>query len=55
MLSFCNISTVVMVDRRTREIYYRLGAPPLSGQHAPTILPNGHILLFRKTDRTPLD
>jgi hypothetical protein len=46
MLSFRNISTVVMIDRRTGEIYWTLGAPPLSGQHAPTILPNGHILLF---------
>jgi hypothetical protein len=46
MLSFRNISTVVMIDRRTGEIYWKLGAPPLSGQHAPTILPNGHILLF---------
>jgi Arylsulfotransferase (ASST) len=46
MLSFRNISTLVMIDRRTGEIYWNLGAPPLSGQHAPTILPNGHILLF---------
>jgi hypothetical protein len=29
-----------MIDRRTG------GAPPLSGQNAPTILPNGHVLLF---------
>jgi len=46
MLSFRNISTVVMLDRRTGEIYWKLSAPPLSGQHAPSILPNGHILLF---------
>jgi hypothetical protein len=46
MVSFRNISTVVMIDRRTGEIYWKLGAPPLSGQHAPTILANGHILLF---------
>ena len=46
MLSFRNISTVVMIERRTGEIYWKLGAPRLSGQHAPTILPNGHILLF---------
>jgi len=46
MLSFRNISTVVMIDRRTGKIYWKLGAPPLSGQHAPTILPNGRILLF---------
>jgi hypothetical protein len=46
LLSFRHISTVVMIDRRTGEIYWKLSAPPLSGQHAPTILPNGHILLF---------
>jgi hypothetical protein len=34
------LPTVVMIDRRTGEIYWKLGAPPLSGQHAPTILPN---------------
>ncbi len=46
LLSFRNISTVVMIDRRTGEIYWKLGAPPLSGQHAPYMLPNGHLLLF---------
>lgn len=46
MVSFRNISTVVMVDRRTGKIYWKLGAPPLAGQHAPTLLPNGHVMLF---------
>jgi hypothetical protein len=46
LLSFRNISTVVMINRRTGEIYWKLGAPPLSGQHAPYILANGHVLLF---------
>jgi hypothetical protein len=46
LLSFRNISTVVMINRRTGEIYWKLGAPPLSGQHAPYILENGHVLLF---------
>jgi hypothetical protein len=35
-----------MIDRRTGEVYWKLGAPPLSGQHAPYMLPNGHLLLF---------
>jgi hypothetical protein len=35
-----------MINRRTGEIYWKLGAPPLSGQHAPYILANGHLLLF---------
>jgi hypothetical protein len=46
LLSFRDISTVVMINRETSEIYWKLGAPPLSGQHAPHMLANGHILLF---------
>lgn len=39
-------STVVMINRQTGAIYWKLGAPPLSGQHAPYLLPNGHLMLF---------
>lgn len=46
LVSFRNISTVVRIDRRTGEVVWRLGAPPLSGQHAPYLLDNGHYLLF---------
>jgi hypothetical protein len=46
LLSFRNISTVVRINRRDGSIDWKLGAPPLSGQHAPTPLPNGNILLF---------
>jgi Arylsulfotransferase (ASST) len=46
LLSFRNISTVVMINRQTGAIYWKLAAPPLSGQHAPYILANGHLLLF---------
>ena len=46
VVSFRNISTVIIIDRRTGEIIWKLGAPPLSGQHAPTPLPNGNLLLF---------
>jgi hypothetical protein len=46
LLSFRNISTVIMINRQTGAIYWKLGAPPLSGQHAPYMLPNGHVLLF---------
>jgi hypothetical protein len=45
-VSFRNISTVVTIDRPTGEVVWKLGSPPLSGQHAPTPLPNGHLLLF---------
>jgi outer membrane protein assembly factor BamB len=46
LVSFRNISTIVKVDRQTGNVVWRLGAPPLSGQHAPTPLPNGNILIF---------
>ena len=46
LVSFRNISTLVRVNRWTGDIDWKLGAPPLSGQHAPTPLANGNILLF---------
>ena len=46
VLSFRHISTVIIIDRKTGKIIWKLGAPPLSGQHAPTPLPNGNLLLF---------
>ncbi len=46
LLSFRDISTVVMINRQTSAIDWKLGAPPLAGQHAPYMLANGHILLF---------
>jgi len=46
VVSFRVISTVIIIDRKTGKITWKLGAPPLSGQHAPTPLPNGNLLLF---------
>jgi arylsulfotransferase ASST len=46
VVSFRHISTVIIIDRKTGNIIWKLGAPPLSGQHAPTPLPNGNLLLF---------
>jgi outer membrane protein assembly factor BamB len=46
LVSFRNISTVVKIDRRSGSVVWKLGAPPLSGQHAPVALPNGNILIF---------
>jgi Arylsulfotransferase (ASST) len=46
LVSFRDISTVVMINRRTGAIYWKLGAPPLAGQHAPHVLSNGNVLLF---------
>jgi hypothetical protein len=46
ILSFRNLSTVVVVSRRTGEIVWRLGPETLSHQHHPHELANGNILLF---------
>ena len=46
VVSFRAISTVIIIDRKTGKIIWKLGAPPLSGQHAPTPLPNGNLLIF---------
>jgi hypothetical protein len=46
LVSFREISTVVRIDRNTGKILWKLGAPPLAGQHAPYRLANGNILIF---------
>jgi len=46
LLSFRDISTVVMINRANGAVYWNLGAPPLAGQHAPYLLGNGNVLLF---------
>ncbi len=46
LVSLRNISTIIRIVRQTGEITWKLGAPPLAGQHAPTLLPNGNILIF---------
>jgi hypothetical protein len=46
IVSFRTISTVIIIDRKTGKIIWKLGAPPLCGQHAPTPLPNGNLLIF---------
>ena len=46
VVSFRNISTVVMIERATGQIVWRLGSPPLAQQHEPPPLPTGNILIF---------
>lgn len=46
VLSFRNISTVVIVDRQTGKIIWKLGREVLSQQHFPNELPNGNLLIF---------
>jgi hypothetical protein len=55
MLSFRHLSTVVIVDRRSRGVIWQVGPPLLHNQHAPSLLPNGNILIFDNgTHRAPL-
>ena len=46
VVSFRTISTVIIIDRKTGKIIWKLGAPPLCGQHAPTPLTNSNLLIF---------
>ncbi|HLY65627.1 MAG TPA: aryl-sulfate sulfotransferase [Chloroflexota bacterium] len=46
LLSFRNTSHVIRINRQTGSVEWRLGPPPLSGQHGITPLPNGNYLLF---------
>jgi outer membrane protein assembly factor BamB len=46
VVSFRTISTVIVIERATGKIVWKLGAPPLSGQHAPAPLSNGNLLIF---------
>jgi Arylsulfotransferase (ASST) len=58
VVSFRNISTVVMIERATGQIVWELGSPPLAQQHDPRPLPDGNILVFdngthRRDDPAP--
>jgi hypothetical protein len=46
LISFRNISTIVKIDRKMGGVVWKLGAPAVSGQHSPTPLSNGNILIF---------
>src|SRR2546426_22917 len=46
VVSFRNISTGAIIDRRTGAIAWKLGSPPLAQQHDPRPLPNGNLLIF---------
>jgi len=46
ILSFRNLSTVVIVERKTGKIVWKIGPETLSHQHYPHELPNGNILVF---------
>ncbi|MGB6836432.1 MAG: aryl-sulfate sulfotransferase [Dehalococcoidia bacterium] len=46
LVSFRNISTIAIIERRTGEIRWRLGPEVLAQQHHPGRLPSGNILIF---------
>jgi len=45
-VSFRNISTVVIIERSTGNIKWRLGSPPLAQQHDARPLGDGNLLIF---------
>jgi hypothetical protein len=45
-LSFRNVSTVVIIDRTTGDVTWRLGHDVLAQQHDSHELPNGNLLIF---------
>ena len=46
LVSFRNISTIAIIERRTGNLRWRLGPEVLAQQHHPNLLPNGNILVF---------
>jgi uncharacterized protein (UPF0248 family) len=46
LASFRPTSTVVRISRETGKIVWKLGTPTVAGQHAPTMLANGNVLIF---------
>jgi uncharacterized protein (UPF0248 family) len=46
LASYRPTSTVIRISRKTGKILWKLGAPTVAGQHAPTLLENGNILIF---------
>jgi uncharacterized protein (UPF0248 family) len=46
LASYRPTSTVVRISRTSGKILWKLGSPTVAGQHAPTLLRNGNILIF---------
>jgi len=46
LASYRPTSTVIRISRKTGKIVWKLGPPTVAGQHAPTLLENGNILIF---------
>jgi len=46
LASYRPTSTVIRISRKTGKIIWKLGPPTVAGQHAPTLLENGNVLIF---------
>jgi hypothetical protein len=46
LVSFRCINTIVIIEKSTGDIIWRWGPSEIAGQHNPTLLENGNILLF---------
>ena len=46
LASYRPTSTVIRITRETGKIAWKLGPPTIAGQHAPTLLGNGNVLIF---------
>jgi uncharacterized protein (UPF0248 family) len=46
LASYRPTSTVIRISRKTGKILWKIGPPMVAGQHAPTLLANGNILIF---------
>ena len=55
LASFRNISTVLLIDKQSGEITWKVGWDVISRQHDPSLLPNGNILLFDNGERRKND
>ena len=55
LVSFRNISTVMMIDKASGNILWEIGDEVISRQHDPSLLPNGNILIFDNGERRKND
>ena len=55
LVSFRNISTVLIIDKASGEITWKVGWDVISRQHDPSILPNGNVLIFDNGERRKND
>jgi hypothetical protein len=51
LVSFRNISTVMIIDKASGNITWKVGWDVISRQHDPSLLPNGNILIFDNGER----